>query len=708
MAKEELKKQRLLFDSNGKIIGADGREFNQEETKKFNHLQSPKGFDYKKYYSHKKPSNIKLKTSENLDFLKDESTSTSVGNIFEKTYWNLNESGNRDVAIPPLKFSNKKTQEDVVKEIVELIEKGKKVIFLHGVCGSGKSAIALNVARSLNKKSSIVVPLKSLQKQYETDYLGKKYLTKLDGSKMKIAMITGKDNHDSIIQPGVACSNPELPENIKITDRNYGKLIDYYRDNPLIENKDSEPNLENIRRLSIAPANPYWSPILPAEFEVQQFKDVKKYKYRGVNGKDFIFYHRKHGCSYYDQYLSYFKADVIIYNSAKFKSELSIGRKPETDVDIIDEADDFLDSLFQQEELNLTMLTASLKILSPDKIETKNDIKQILELIDLEEKNKRILGIDESQVFHINETKLTSILQLFIKNPELESLITVDELNYSNKALETAYNLKNLLDEVYLTYKKDEENLYVRLVSTNLSAKFKDILEKSKALIFMSGTLHNEKILNDLFKVKDYEIVEAETTNFGNIEISLTGKEFDCKYSNFKSKMHSREDYLKTLSLCVEKSVHPTLIHVHAFQDLPTDEEKQKYELLNIMSSEKLKKLQYEDKIGKMVGVFKAGMASTLFSTKCSRGIDFPGDMCKSIIFTKYPNPNVSDTFWKVLMKTHPNQYWEFYKDKANREFLQRIYRALRSKDDHVFILSPDIRVINAVRGLQRNGNKTS
>ena len=43
MAKEELKKQRLLFDSNGKIIGADGREFNQEETKKFNHLQSPKG-----------------------------------------------------------------------------------------------------------------------------------------------------------------------------------------------------------------------------------------------------------------------------------------------------------------------------------------------------------------------------------------------------------------------------------------------------------------------------------------------------------------------------------------------------------------------------------------------------------------------------------------------------------------------------------------
>ena len=39
---------------------------------------------------------------------------------------------------------------------------------------------------------------------------------------------------------------------------------------------------------------------------------------------------------------------------------------------------------------------------------------------------------------------------------------------------------------------------------------------------------------------------------------------------------------------------------------------------------------------------------------------------------------------------------WDFYKDKARRELLQRVYRGLRSKDDHVFLLSPDDRVLRS------------
>ena len=107
---------------------------------------------------------------------------------------------------------------------------------------------------------------------------------------------------------------------------------------------------------------------------------------------------------------------------------------------------------------------------------------------------------------------------------------------------------------------------------------------------------------------------------------------------------------------------------------------------------------------GSAISEFKSGNIKKLFSTKCSRGVDFPGKICNSVVFTKYPNPNVSDTFWKVLQKTHPNFYWDFYKDKAWREFLQRIYRALRSPNDHVKILSPDSRVLDAVRKLQ-NGS---
>ena len=154
----------------------------------------------------------------------------------------------------------------------------------------------------------------------------------------------------------------------------------------------------------------------------------------------------------------------------------------------------------------------------------------------------------------------------------------------------------------------------------------------------------------------------------------------------------------------MEKAKKPVLIHVNAFEDLPNKIEIEEYNITNIISSDKLKEIQNEDKIGKRVQMFKEGKIEFLFTTKCNRGIDFPGETCNSVIFTKYPNPNVNNVFWKILKKTHPSHYWSFYKDRSKREFLQRIYRAVRTPDDHVYILSPDSRVLDSVREFQING----
>jgi len=638
-------------------------------------------------------SKEKLKTSSSLEFLKEDKT---VGDIFSTDYWSLYQDEKR---LEPLKFKNKKTQEDVVREIVDL-SKTHKVIFLRGTCGSGKSAIALNVARILGK-SSIVVPVKALQRQYEEDYIAKKHVVKLDGKKMKIAMITGRTNHDSIIQQGISCADPSLPENIRITERNREKILKYVKENPFLKNPEGL-DIENLRRITIAAANPYWSPIIPSTFELKSLTDAKKKRYKGCNGENYIFYHRKKGCSYYDQYLSYIYSDVIIFNSAKYRAELSIGRKPLTKVDIIDEADEFLDSFFQQDELNLTRILFALKNFHTEYNIVQNSLKKMTKFIEAEEQNKKVLGVDENQVFDISDTKIKPFLQELNSNLDLEAEITLDELNYLNKALEAAQEFKQSLDNVYLTYRKDQENnIFIKLVSTDISGKFKDLLTKTNTLIFMSGTLHSETILKNIFGIKDYAVVNAEELNFGSMEIIMTGKEFDCKYSNLMSEKYSRKDYLDALSKCVEKATNPSLIHVHSFKDLPTEKEKQEFEINNLLSSEKLKELQQEDKTGKAISDFKSGLQSSLFSTKCSRGVDFPGKTCNSIIFTKYPNPNVSDTFWKVLQQTHKDYYWEFYRDKAWREFLQRIYRALRTKDDYVSILSPDLRVLQSVRKLQ-------
>ena len=97
---------------------------------------------------------------------------------------------------------------------------------------------------------------------------------------------------------------------------------------------------------------------------------------------------------------------------------------------------------------------------------------------------------------------------------------------------------------------------------------------------------------------------------------------------------------------------------------------------------------------------FKNGETDVLFTTKCNRGVDFPGEQCRSVVFTKYPNPNVNSIFWRMLRRNHPKYYWEFYRDKAKREFLQKIYRGVRSESDHVYLLSPDSRVLDAVGAL--------
>ena len=95
--------------------------------------------------------------------------------------------------LKPLRFSNGKTQEDVVREVLDSIKEGYKVIFIRGVCGTGKSAIALNIARKIGK-TSIVVPGKTLQNQYKNDYEKEKYLANDRGERLKISVITGRNN----------------------------------------------------------------------------------------------------------------------------------------------------------------------------------------------------------------------------------------------------------------------------------------------------------------------------------------------------------------------------------------------------------------------------------------------------------------------------------------------------------------------------------
>ena len=228
--------------------------------------------------------------------------------------------------LEPLKFSNGKTQEEVVNEVVELVKNGTKVIFIKGMCGTGKSAIALNIARHLGK-TSIIVPGKSLQNQYKKDYENKKYILKENNKdKLKISIITGRNNHECAFiktnesaipqirreinsklndifefrkeeieerkRRDKSADNWEIPCKIEIKEKNFRKIREYLKQNKHI-NPLNILGIQDVKRLPLASVCPYWSPVLPDVYDLKNLDYTNKRSYIGLNNVKFIIYQRK-------------------------------------------------------------------------------------------------------------------------------------------------------------------------------------------------------------------------------------------------------------------------------------------------------------------------------------------------------------------------------------------------------------------------------
>ena len=644
--------------------------------------------------------------------------------------WSLYKRGEKEnnfkpEFLEPLKFSNGKTQDDVVNEIVSSIKSGTKVIFIKGGCGTGKSAIALNLAKELGK-SSVVVPVKALQKQYEDDYINKKFLLKDNGEKLKIKIITGRQNficpflkerkdfqarreknakiedffrnlrgEEDIVKlaPNLTCDNNYLPCKIELKDKNAKIIRQYLKENPRVK-MDYFTDMSKVKRFSIAPICPYWSPIAPADIELGILKDAVRKEYVGLKGRKYNFYHRKEGCGYYDQYQSYIDADVLIFNSLKYKLETFMNRKPETEIEVIDECDEFLDNFANVEKINLSRLLGALATVFSDDENAQSRIIETAEIVsNILKDAKTEEYLEKGDIIPLKETKIMEIIDRFLDSGFI-NYVELDEENYCYHCDEVARLFENFLDDTFVSFYREDKNVFVRLVTVNLEKKFKELADKNKVIVLMSGTLHSEKVLKEIFGIDNYKNIDAETKMPGKVVRLRTGCEINCKYSNFQSNKITRKQYLLSLQSCLTMAKKPVLVHVNAFSDLPTEAEAEQYNL-DIMTREKLSELQNNDKHGETVQNFKKGEIDILYSTKCNRGVDFPGNVCNSIILTKYPYPNVNSIFWKILKKTNPEHYNSFYVDKARREFLQRIYRAVRSKNDFVYLLSPDSRVFD-------------
>jgi len=382
------------------------------------------------------------------------------------------------------------------------------------------SAIALNIAKQLGD-ASIIVPGKALQKQYWKDYSHDSYVLKRDYKKLKIKVITGRQNHKCLCNTQCSADDSELPCKIEIKEANIGKLREYLRENPKVKN---DLELKNIRRISVAPICPYYSPIVPSEFDLNL--SAQKRNYTGLNKINFTIYNRKAGCTYYNQFNSYIDAEAIIFNSAKYKLEVLMNRKPETKVEIIDECDEFLDSFSNIMRINLNRLSNALNHIFPDDETASYVLDKISKcaidiLKDPEVKDSAL----SDEILHIQDTQIHELLKYFTENKKF--ITSVDEDNYCQTAYETAKAFEDYFEDSYVKFSQEERGLVASIVTTNLAKKFKELSDKSKVIVMMSGTIHDENVLKNIFGLENFTIIDAETINQGEIEVMKTGLEID-------------------------------------------------------------------------------------------------------------------------------------------------------------------------------------
>jgi len=274
----------------------------------------------------------------------------------------------------------------------------------------------------------------------------------------------------------------------------------------------------------------------------------------------------------------------------------------------------------------------------------------------------------------------------------LMNCVECDENNYCYHCDKVSRIFKEFKEDAYVSFAKEDKDIVARIVTVNLEKRFQELTDKNKIFILMSGTLHSEKVLKEVFGIQKFKIIEAESKPLGTITKLKTGREINCRYDNFRSGRITRKQYLIALDECILRAKKPILVHVTAFNDLPKEEEVKSLNL-QLISQEKLRRLQ--ENSDSLVRQFKNKEFEILYTTRCNRGIDFPGDICNSIIITRYPYPDVNSIFWKILKRNKPEYYNDFYLDKSKRDFMQRIYRGLRSHSDHIFLLSPDTRVFD-------------
>jgi len=183
--------------------------------------------------------------------------------------------------------------------------------------------------------------------------------------------------------------------------------------------------------------------------------------------------------------------------------------------------------------------------------------------------------------------------------------------------------------------------------------------------LLMSATCQSSEVLENVFGITPV-LVEGETKFPGQLIQRRLGPEKVVNYRRWSEEKFKRE-YWNLLSRMMRKAKRPGFVPIHAFKYLP----------------QKLR-----DKITvESADIYKH--QELIFTTKMDRGADLKG--MKSVIITKFPYPEREDPLLKGMERRLGKEaFWRYYRDMAERSFVQQVGRVLRSDADVVEFWSPD------------------
>lgn len=430
--------------------------------------------------------------------------------------WNFR--NNHNETISPLIYSNGKSQEDVVSEIIEMFN-SYDIITVKGGVGSGKSVIALRLISHYGS-GIIVVPTKVLERQYVDDYcLGNKYHFDVCGQNLPIHFMFGKGNFKCKFSNISYCTDPDMPCNQKL--------------------------MKDESRVSVASRCSYWSPIYP-EGLLDKIEDHlpehEQHNYQSVTGKK-IFFESSDSCDYYKQFECYSAPGAIVMNQAKWEAETWMGRKPLTPIEIIDEGDLMLDGLSYRK-------TITPRTFSSMKAEGKVDTSTINEL-----QNSFINCLRENREYEglLNET-ITSFLTDFVTGLNGETGMITNIVTTVNLILQ--YN-----DMAYAQVEGDSLTIFL----SRRDIVFSELKKRSGKILLMSATMQTPNIFTSVFKFDNIPQVEAEPKFPGTINIMYTQESVNVQYQNWMNE-NTQKKYFNVLDKIIKVATRPTLIQVHAMK----------------------------------------------------------------------------------------------------------------------------------------------